>query len=143
MSRYRHARLAQVTMTSARRIVRPRPGRGAPARRPSVTVDPASEWPLSAQPAQLLRAQIRAAGLDPGARVPGEQDLARGYRVSRATASRALDALAAEGLITRRRGAGSAVAAVAAIAELHPVAGTRISARLSATGERAAAGAGL
>ena len=106
-------------------------------------IDPASEWPLSAQLAQLLRAQIRAAGLEPGARVPGEQDLARQYRVSRATASRALDTLAAEGLITPRRGAGSVVAALAAIAELHPVAGTRISARLPATDERAAAGAGL
>ena len=72
-----------------------------------MTVDPASEWPLSAQLAQLLRAAIRAARLPPGARVPGQQDLARAYDVSRATASRALDALAAEGLITRRRGAGS------------------------------------
>ena len=107
-----------------------------------MTVDPASEWPLSAQLAQLLRAQIRAAGLEPGVRVPGEQNLARDHRVSRATASRALDALAAEGLIIRRRGAGSVVAALA-IAELHPVAGARISARLPATDERAASGAGL
>jgi GntR family transcriptional regulator len=105
-----------------------------------VAVDPASEWPLSAQ---LLRAEIRAAGLEPGTRVRGEQDLAREYDMSRATASRALDALAAEGLITRRRGAGSVVAASAAITELHPLSGTRVSARLPATGERVAAGAGL
>jgi len=108
-----------------------------------MTVDPASEWPLSVQLAQLLRAAIRAAGLPPGARVPGEQDLARAYHVSRATADRALDALAAEGLITRRRGAGPVAAAAAAIAELHPVPGTRVSARLPACAKRATAGAGL
>ena len=108
-----------------------------------MTVDPASEWPLSVQLAQLLRAAIRTAGLPPGARVPGEQDLARAYDVSRATADRALEALAAEGLITRRRGAGSVVAAFAAIAELHSLPGTRVSARLPACAERAAAGAGL
>jgi DNA-binding FadR family transcriptional regulator len=108
-----------------------------------VRIDPASEWPLAAQLAQLLRAQIRAAGLAPGAQVRREQDLAREYRVSRATASRALDALAAEGLITRRRGAGSVLAAFVAIAEVHPAPGTRVSARLPATAERAAAGAGL
>ena len=122
----------------------PAPGHpNAPAPTPPVTVDPASEWPLAAQLAQLLRAQIRAAALAPGAPVRGEQDLARRYDVSRATASRALDTLAAEGLITRRRGAGPVVAVCAAIAEVHPVPGTRVSARLPATTERAATGAGL
>jgi DNA-binding GntR family transcriptional regulator len=108
-----------------------------------VRVDPASEWPLSAQLAQLLRMAIQTAGLAPGARVPAEHELAREHRVSRATASRALDVLAAGGLIVRRRGAGPVVAASGAVFELHPAPGTRISARLPATAERAAAAAGL
>ena len=83
-------------------------------------VDPASEWPLSAQLAQLLRMAIQTAGLAPGARVPAEHELARDQRVSRATANRALDVLAAEGLIVRRRGVGSVVAASGAVFELHP-----------------------
>jgi len=108
-----------------------------------MTVDPGSEWPLSAQLAQVLRAAILEAGLDRGARVPGENELVRGYNVSRATASRALQALATEGLITRRRGIGSVVLSAVGYTELHPAPRSRVSARLPVPAERAAAGAGL
>lgn len=50
----------------------------------------------------------------PGALLPGELRLADQHGVSRVTIRRALDQLAAEGLIDRRPGAGTAVAAKAA-----------------------------
>lgn len=107
-----------------------------------MTVDPDSEWPLAAQLAQLLRAMIRTGGLAPGDRLPSENEIVDQHGVSRATANRALALLADEGLITRRRGSGSLVASVGLILEVHPVPGTRISARLPTPAERDAIGAG-
>lgn len=109
-----------------------------------MTVDPASEWPLIAQLAQVLRATIRAAELEPGDKIPSEHELVGQHRVSRATANRALTILADEGLIVaRRRGTGSVVTSAGLISEVQPTRGTRISARLPTTTERDAAGAGL
>jgi DNA-binding GntR family transcriptional regulator len=108
-----------------------------------MTVDPDSEWPLVAQLAQLLRATIHAAELAPGDKIPSENELVAEYRVSRATANRALAVLADEGLISRRRGTGSVVLSVSVISEVHPAPGARISARLPSTGERDSVGAGL
>ena len=107
-----------------------------------MTVDPASEWPLAAQLTQLLRATILTGSLMPGDRIPSENEIVDQHRVSRATANRALAVLADEGLITRRRGSGSLVAAVAVISEVHPTPGTRISARLPTPTERDTIGAG-
>ena len=107
-----------------------------------MTVDPASEWPLAAQLAQLLRDTIRTGGLVPGDRIPSENEIVDQHRVSRATANRALAVLADEGLITRRRGSGSLVASVGVISEVHPTPGTRVSARLPTPTERDAIGAG-
>jgi GntR family transcriptional regulator len=106
-------------------------------------VDPASGWPLSAQLAQALRELIRAGQLRPGDKVPGEPQLARDHHVSRDTAQRALAMLAGEGLITRRRGVGSVVAAVEPVTEVRPAPGTRISARLPTAAERHATRAGM
>jgi DNA-binding GntR family transcriptional regulator len=108
-----------------------------------MTVDPASEWPLTAQLAQILRATIRAAELAPGDKIPSEHELVGQHHVSRATANRALTILADEGLIARRRGTGSVVTALGLISEVQPTRGTRISARLPTTTERDAADAGL
>lgn len=57
-----------------------------------------------------LRDRIRDAEFLPGDALPTEEALCDAYKVSRITVRRALDALAAEGLIHRRRGAGSFVA---------------------------------
>lgn len=57
-----------------------------------------------------LEADIRSGRLRPGDRIPIEQDLAGRYGCARATVSKALGALAAAGLIERRRKAGSFVA---------------------------------
>lgn len=56
-----------------------------------------------------LRADILAGERGPGAALPGEHGMARQYGVSRVTVRRALDALAADGLVERRAGSGTHV----------------------------------
>ncbi len=58
----------------------------------------------------LLRDEILRGDHAAGAALPGELRLADQHGVSRVTIRRALDALAADGLITRRAGAGTMVA---------------------------------
>jgi DNA-binding transcriptional regulator YhcF (GntR family) len=108
-----------------------------------MNVDPASVWPLSAQLAQLLRELIRSGQLSPGDRVPSEPQLSRQYSVSRDTAQRALAMLADEGLITRRRGVGSIVAAADPVEEVRARPGARISARLPTVAEQQSTQAGM
>jgi DNA-binding GntR family transcriptional regulator len=107
-----------------------------------MAVQPASDWPLSAQLAQHLRELIRSGQLAAGDRVPSEIDLAREHDVSRDTAQRALAFLAEEGLIVRRRGVGSIVAVTEPVREVRAGPGTQISARLPTAAEREAAHAG-
>lgn len=56
-----------------------------------------------------IRARIRAGQWPPGAALPGEEELARFYEAARATINRAMRELAEEGLIERKRRAGSRV----------------------------------
>lgn len=56
-----------------------------------------------------LLAQIRSGALAPGAMLPGEEELCRRYGAARATINRAMRELAEEGLIERKRRAGSRV----------------------------------
>jgi GntR family transcriptional regulator len=63
----------------------------------------------------LLRERIVSGELAPGARLPGEPTLAAEQGVSRVTVRKALDTLAAEGLIDRRPGSGTFVREVAAV----------------------------
>ncbi|MGC8476882.1 MAG: GntR family transcriptional regulator, partial [Acetobacteraceae bacterium] len=60
--------------------------------------------------ASILRAEIAAGQPAPSARLPAEAALAVRFAVNRHTVRQALGALAAEGLIEIRRGAGSFVA---------------------------------
>lgn len=57
-----------------------------------------------------LERRIRSGELAPGTQIPFEQDLAQSHGCARATANKALARLAREGLIDRRRKAGSFVA---------------------------------
>lgn len=57
----------------------------------------------------LLKDEIASGRLAPGASLPGEQRLAGLNGVSRVTIRRALEALAADGLIAKRTGSGSVV----------------------------------
>jgi GntR family transcriptional regulator len=58
-----------------------------------------------------LRDEIASGRLSPGTRLQGENRLAEAFDVSRITVRRALDALAADGLIEKRTGSGSVVLA--------------------------------
>ncbi len=62
----------------------------------------------------LLRGEIGAGALTPGAFLPGEQRLAAQHGVSRVTVRRALAALEAEGLVERNAGRGTLVREVPA-----------------------------
>ncbi|MGN6422082.1 MAG: GntR family transcriptional regulator [Asticcacaulis sp.] len=70
--------------------------------------DPA---PLYMQLQKILRDAIVTRLLSPEAAIPPERDLADEFGVSRLTVRKAVDGLVEEGLITRRRGAGTFVAA--------------------------------
>jgi GntR family transcriptional regulator/MocR family aminotransferase len=69
---------------------------------------------LSRRPAHIriaarVRAAILSTALKPDARLPSSRTLARDFGVARNTVDEALNQLVAEGLIVRRRGAGSFV----------------------------------
>jgi GntR family transcriptional regulator len=66
--------------------------------------------PLYHQLEQELRARIHREEFKPGDALPTEERICSQYGVSRITVRRALDALIAEGLITKRRGVGTFVA---------------------------------
>ena len=57
-----------------------------------------------------IESRIRSGEWGPGTRVPTEYELMEAYRCARATANKALSRLASEGLIERKRRAGSFVA---------------------------------
>jgi GntR family transcriptional regulator len=78
-------------------------------------VDETLPTPLYHQIYLLLRERIVAGGLNYGDLLPGEQEMARMLGVSRITVKRALNELAARGLVERRRGRGTSVAGSAVI----------------------------
>lgn len=65
--------------------------------------------PLYHQMFSLLRDRVLSGEIARGTRIPTEFELAATFGVSRITAKRALDELAAEGLVERRRGKGTYV----------------------------------
>jgi GntR family transcriptional regulator len=75
----------------------------------AASVDQRLPTPLYHQIYLILRGQIQEGALAAGAWLPGEEDLARQFAVSRITARRALAELAADGLVTRGRGRGTRV----------------------------------
>lgn len=104
-------------------------------RRHNATVSqPGRGVPIYLQLAALLREQIARGDLAPGEMVPGENQLREDYRVSRTTAAKALDQLAAEGLIKRRPGIGSEVLDGPGGTEIQVPPGTVIAARMPRPG---------
>lgn len=97
----RRAGQAAVAATPAARA-----GQSAPA---PPLIDTSSRVPLYHQILVLFRNQILSGELRPGASIPGEQELAERFGVSRITAKRALNELADAGLVVRERGRGSRV----------------------------------
>lgn len=65
--------------------------------------------PLYFQLYSILKAAILDGTLASGARMPSEQQLAEAFGISRITAKRAMDELAVESLVERRRGKGTHV----------------------------------
>ena len=66
--------------------------------------------PLYLQLQDLIRTAIGDAILVQGNAIPAERDLATEYDISRITVRKAIGGLVEEGLLTRRRGAGTFVA---------------------------------
>ncbi len=104
-------------------------------------MDGDSAIPPYAWIAWQLRDAIRAGSPGLGEAVPSETELAAMYGVSRMTAGKVLGQLAAEGLIRRRRGAGSVVARQISWKRIPVRPGTLISVRLPTASERAAVSA--
>src|ERR1700691_3678284 len=69
-----------------------------------------SDAPAYRRIQHALRKRIEAGELQPGDTVPSERELARSHEVSLMTARHALAELEHEGLVDRRRGAGTFVA---------------------------------
>lgn len=70
-----------------------------------------SATPLYAQLLEHFHQLIHSGQLQPGDRFPAEMDLAKEYGVARITVRRAIEELVHEGLLVRRQGKGSFVAA--------------------------------
>lgn len=77
----------------------------------TLTLDPSSPLPLYYQIREQLRARIVSGALQPGDALPGENQICAETGVSRMTARQALVQLASEGLVVRKRGRGTFVAA--------------------------------
>src|ERR1700743_223246 len=75
------------------------------------TLNESSPGPLYQQLERKLRDAIRQKKLAPGDALPAQRDLAEQFEVSRITVRKALDALVGEGLLNRRQGTGTFVAA--------------------------------
>ncbi|MEN4042608.1 MAG: GntR family transcriptional regulator [Anaerolineaceae bacterium] len=80
-----------------------------------LAINPSSPLPLYYQIREQLRAQIRSGALVTGDPLPGEMQICQAYGVSRMTARQALVQLANEGLVVRKRGRGTFVAAPKAV----------------------------
>lgn len=74
------------------------------------SLDQHGRGPLYQKLQQALREAIQNRVLAPDEALPPERDLAEEFAVSRITVRKALDGLVAEGLLTRRQGAGTFVA---------------------------------
>jgi GntR family transcriptional regulator len=73
-------------------------------------LDDAGRAPLYQRLQEMLRQAIDQQLLKPQQAIPAERDLAEEFKVSRITVRKALEGLVAEGLLTRRQGAGTFVA---------------------------------
>ena len=75
----------------------------------AATIDPTSDRPVFKQIADRLRAAIRSGELEPGGRLPSEQELIDAHGVARGTIRQAVSLLRSEGLVRTEHGRGSFV----------------------------------
>ncbi|MFR5969493.1 MAG: GntR family transcriptional regulator, partial [Oscillospiraceae bacterium] len=69
-----------------------------------------SDIPLYSQLVSIIKRNISAGTLAPGALLPSEAELCRTFDVSRSTVRQAIGALESEGLVVRKQGRGTFVA---------------------------------
>ncbi len=87
-------------------------------------LNPDSPIPLYHQLAERLHEQIRSGELAPGDRIPSEPQLVALYGIGRPTVRQALDSLARQGLLNKRRGSGTFVSEPAREIDLFSLDGT-------------------
>jgi GntR family transcriptional regulator len=87
-------------------------------------LDPLSPLPLYRQLAEELIARVRAGDYAVGGRIPSENELAARYNLGRPTVRQATDLLVRRGIVDRRKGAGTFVAAPRPEVDLFTLAGT-------------------
>ena len=107
----------------------------------AVTIDQASFEPVYRQLARILREQIQAGELRPGAALPSEASLSQTFGVGRDAVRDALAALRSEGLVVTTRGIGTFVRQPATDVSVRRLgAGTQVAARVATADERARLG---
>ena len=72
-------------------------------------IDPTSDRPVFKQIADALRTAIQTGALEPGARLPSEQELIDAHGVARGTIRQAVNLLRSEGLVRTEHGRGTFV----------------------------------
>ncbi|HEX7599806.1 MAG TPA: GntR family transcriptional regulator [Polyangia bacterium] len=87
-------------------------------------LDPAAGMPLYRQLAEVLQAEIGAGVHAPGSTIPAETALAARFGVGRPTVRQATDFLVRQGLLERRRGAGTFVRPPEPAVDLFTLSGT-------------------
>jgi GntR family transcriptional regulator len=87
-------------------------------------LNPASPIPLYRQLADELAQSIRTGDCAVGSQIPSEHELASRYELGRPTVRQATDFLVRRGLLVRRRGSGTFVAAPRPEVDLFTLAGT-------------------
>jgi len=83
-----------------------------------------SPVPLYYQLADIILARIRSGEYGPGERVPSEHDLASAFLVGRPTVRQATERLVRQGVLIRRRGAGTFVRSAPREVDLFSLTGT-------------------
>ncbi|HEX2731877.1 MAG TPA: GntR family transcriptional regulator [Polyangiaceae bacterium] len=90
----------------------------------AAVLNPRSPVPLYRQLADVLLEQMKQGQLETGARLPSEPELVRRYGIGRPTVRQATELLERRGLVERRRGAGTFVAAPVQAVDIFSLAGT-------------------
>lgn len=103
----------------------------------AMTIDQGSFEPVYRQLARILREQIQAGHLRPGAALPSEASLSQTYGVGRDAVRDALAALRSEGLVITTRGIGTFVRQPATdVTVVRKGPGTQVTARVATVEER-------
>jgi DNA-binding GntR family transcriptional regulator len=103
----------------------------------AVTIDQASFERVYRQLARILREQIQAGELRPGAALPSEASLSQTFGVGRDAVRPALPSLRGEGLVVTTRGIGTFVREPATeVTIVRRGMGTRVAARVATADER-------